>query len=49
MTRDITLRTVYIRITNDQGKREYLNIGWMNKKGKVTLRKGMPLDGWFEV
>lgn len=49
MTRDITLRQVYIRITNDKGKREYLNIGYVHKDGRVTLRKGMPLPGWFTV
>jgi hypothetical protein len=43
------IRNVYIRITNEKGKREYLTVGWMDKKGKVTLFKGMPLPEWFEV
>ncbi len=42
MTRDITLRTVYIRITNAKGKREYLNIGWMNVGGPKNLLKKHP-------
>jgi len=49
MTRDIILRNVYIRITNDKGKREYLNIGYMHRSGRITLYKGMPLTGWFDV
>jgi hypothetical protein len=49
MTRDITSRQVYIRITNEKGKREYLNVGYMMKDGRVKLYKGMPLSGWFDV
>lgn len=52
MTRNIVTRNVYIRITNEKGKREYLNIGYILEDGRVKLYdkyKGMPLSGWFNV
>lgn len=55
MTRTLLLRTVYARLTID-GKRKYVEVGTINKKGefKWTNRelldsKGMPLPGLFEV
>ena len=56
MARTLVSRVVYIRITGENGKRKYEEIGVINRKGKVKLTnrllldsKGMPLPGIFEV
>lgn len=48
MTRSIVIRTVYVRITED-GKRKWIEIGTINRKGEFRLNKGIPLPGLFEV
>ena len=48
MTRTILIRTVYVRITVD-GKRKWVEIGTINRKGEFKLNKGIPLPGLFEV
>ena len=43
----ITLRTIYMRVTID-GKRQYVDIGYINNKGKIHLWSGMPNPGWWD-
>lgn len=56
MGRILPLRVVYIRITGEDGKRKYQEIGTINRKGEFKWSrpdlldsKGMPLTGIFEV
>jgi len=56
MARTLVIRTVYIRVTDAEGKRKYVNIGRINRKGefrwtntRLLDSKGMPLPGIFEV
>ena len=48
MTRTLLIRTVYIRVT-ENGKRKWMEIGTLNRKGEFKLSKGIPLPGLFEV
>lgn len=49
MTRSLVIRVVYIRITDENGKRKWQEIGTLNRKGEFKLNKGIPLPGLFEV
>ena len=44
--RSLGLRNIYMRVTID-GRRVMVNIGFINKNGKVTLFDGMPNPGWW--
>lgn len=49
MSRTLTSRNLYVRITDEAGKRKYVNVGLIRPDGSIKLFKGMPLTGWFEV
>ena len=41
-------RSMYVRITNEEGKREYVKVGYIFISGKVLIWEGMPNPGWFK-
>jgi len=56
MVRQLLQRVVYIRITDENGKRKYVELGTISRKGVFRLTnkdlldtKGMPLPGLFLV
>jgi hypothetical protein len=46
--RSLVTRNIYVRIT-ENGKRKYVNVGFMRRNGTIVIYKGMPLPGWFDV
>ena len=40
-------RSLYVRITDEEGKRVYAKVGLIYVDGDILLLKGMPNPGWW--
>jgi hypothetical protein len=45
--KSIGIRNIYMRVTID-GRRRYECIGFIDRRGKITLYDGLPNPGWWE-